>query len=361
MSVLRWFCSRCHSILHLDYRASATALGAYRIAYVLLTLVAFDSRGYAWIADLPPAFFDPPPGPASLFRGFPPSWVFESLDVLRPVLVAGILIGWRTREVSIGLVLVNLYAHLFLFSFGKIDHDILAVITPLLFASTWGRALSVDAVLDPRPRRTDGLARGLLACLLSFGFLTAGLPKLWSWLDFDLSTHGVMSWVLNAEMNDRSYFLAPYFRELRSPWAWEALDVMAIGFELFAVVALFVGPAAFKMWCVAAVLFHLFNYLVLNIPFSIHLPLYMAFADWSPIAHRLQAGMRRLGTRGQLRSWSAIGVGAAAFAWLRPVILSAGGEAGGSTAYSRWRDFVVLTAAATIAVVLAARGRWRAE
>ena len=35
----------------------------------------------------------------------------------------------------------------------------------------------------------------LMALLVAFGFFSAGLPKALKWIDFDLSTSGVRSWV----------------------------------------------------------------------------------------------------------------------------------------------------------------------
>ena len=285
---------RAAAILSTDYLASAEALGAYRIAFALANLVVIGVPLVSWIAEVPAAFFDPPPGLARLMPGFPADWVLHTVDFIVILLYLALLFGIRTQAVSLAISLSLLYGHLFQFSFGKIDHDAIAVLTPALFAWSWGRSLSLDA-LQQRVRPTeDGLSRGLLASLLAFGFLTAGLPKLVGWIDFDLSRHGVLNWVLDTEISNRGEFLAPFFLRVKNPWIWESLDYAAVAFELGAVVALFVSARAFKVWCVAAVLFHFFNYLALNISFTMYLPLYMAFVDWEPAADRARRLTARL-------------------------------------------------------------------
>jgi hypothetical protein len=356
MQVLRWFRGRCSSILLVDYRASYAALGLYRIAFAAFHLFVIGAPRVGWIAQVPATFFDPPPGPARLLPGFPPAWQLESLDLLVVSLFVALLLGWRTRLVSIALTVLLFYGHLFEYSFGKIDHDAIALLCPLLFAWSWGKTFSLDAQGAGDPGG-DGLARGALASLLTFGFITAGLPKLTSWIDFDLSTHGVMSWVLYTERADGIGFLVPWFRGLDNVWVWEALDVAAVAFELGVLVALFVGPRAFQAWCVLAVLFHTLNYLMLDISFLDHLPLYLAFIDWEPAAAWF--GDRTASIPYRRRRWAAWLAGLASITVTLPFAGESGDRLNLIDLVSRWasvapwKTIVVFASASAIAIGLA--------
>jgi hypothetical protein len=291
----KWFCERCRSILSVDYRRSPEALAAYRIAFAASCLLLVGVPQFSWISDNPAAFFHPPPGLAQLMPGFPPAWLLQALDLTIVLLFGVLLLGRHVRTASLALFALILYGNLFRFSFGKIDHDILFVLTPLLFAWSWGGSVSSDA---PGRERHDqgerGLALGLLACLIAFGFTTSAIPKMVHWLDFDLTTHAVKGWVFKAAISDRGGHLVPFFTRLEAPLFWEIADIVAVLFEIGFVVALFVGPRLFKVWIGMAVLFHFFNYLMLNISFVVYIPVYLAFVDWETAARRLRSADLRL-------------------------------------------------------------------
>jgi hypothetical protein len=363
MRPLRWFCGRCSAILLVDYRASYAALGLYRIAFASFHLFVLGAPRVGWITQVPAAFFDPPPGLPRLMSGFPPAWQLEALDLLVALSLVALLFGWRTRPVSIAITALLCYGHLFQYSFGKIDHDAIAILCPLLFASSWGKAFSVDARGDGDPAG-DGLARGLLASLLTFGFITAGLPKLSSWIDFDLSTHGVMSWLLYTERPAPVRSLVPHIAALDHRYVWEALDVAAVVFELGVGVALFVGPRAFKAWCVLAVLFHTFSYLMFDIPFLFHLPLYMAFLSWEGAATRLRDRAAAVPYRARRRMlWLAA---ITSIALTLPLAGSIGSRVSPIDLFARWapvatwKTLVVLACSSAIAIGLGLRSVGRA-
>lgn len=69
---------------------------------------------------------------------------------------------------------------------------------------------SVDSLLKTAPgfeqERHKGTAdSSFLGILIAFGFLTAGWAKAFSWIDFDLTTSGFLSWFYSG------YFFCPIF------------------------------------------------------------------------------------------------------------------------------------------------------
>jgi hypothetical protein len=206
-------------------------------------------------------------------------------------LVGGLFIvlafGFRTRAVSLLLAVLLVGGKSFRYSFGKIDHHILEELTLAVMAfSRWGDAYSIDALrarsaARPAPDRLDRSgAHALLAICIAFGFLTAGVPKLVGWIDFDPSTQGVRGWLLDVyRPGAPGPPLAETFFRVHSPLFWEALDVAAVAFELSFVVAV-LDRRAFQLALCAAAFFHLFNYLMLGIAFATNLIAYAAFAEW---------------------------------------------------------------------------------
>lgn len=111
----------------------------------------------------------------------------------------------------------------------------------------WGRFLSVDSLIRKRKRslsvdktQTASTHLSMLGILIAFGFLTAGYGKALNWIDFDLSTSGVLSWLYNSYFTlGRDELLAPYAIQIESRWLWEITDLSGVLFELGFLVALF--------------------------------------------------------------------------------------------------------------------------
>jgi uncharacterized membrane protein YphA (DoxX/SURF4 family) len=283
-----------------SFTVSGEGLAIYRICFAGYFLI-FGVPTYTWISANPDSFFDPPlVSLAALFNGFPPYAVLQILSTLICVLFICLLFGFKTRATSILLTIALVVANSFKYSFGKIDHDIIYIATLFLMSfSGWGSHLSIDSITE----RSEGQSNmeswpiAFVAFIIAFGFLSAGIPKLLKWIDFDTTTHGVQAWVVRAfYVNNRQDLLVPYAVKIINPYFWEFLDVMAVMFELGFIVALS-APRRFRAYLCFAVLFHLINLLILNIPFNEHMLVYLLFINWEPDTSLLR--QRRLFTQMQ--------------------------------------------------------------
>ncbi|WP_147294157.1 HTTM domain-containing protein [Pontibacter diazotrophicus] len=153
--------------------------------------------------------------------------------------------------------------------------------------SNWGAAYSLDAKLKHQDRVVQNWPVVLLALILSFAMFSAGLPKLLGgWLD--ISTHAVRGHFLREfYVNERQDLLAPFFLNLNSALVWEFFDYAGVFLEVFFIFAI-IRPNLFRFFVICAIFFHVFNYLMLNIAFSINIILYLLFVDWGMIISKLR-------------------------------------------------------------------------
>ncbi len=275
--------------IHGMFPVSAEALGIYRIAFALFYLI-YGVPSYAWIANNPPGYFNPTwmsPG-RFLLDGFPPQWVLLAISIALAVAMIGLLVGYRTRLMSFAVFALMMAGYTAQYCFGRTDGTSLMIFTPALMSfSNWGAAYSIDARRRARagkPRQaTHNWPLTMMAMFISFGYLTAGYPKLMSWVDFDLTTQGVRRWTLNGYyLLERRDLLAGFMATLKNTWVWEIMDVTAVMFELGAAIAI-VHRSTFRAAVFVAVVFHWINMLMLNIPFAIFLPCYLLFIPWEPV------------------------------------------------------------------------------
>ncbi len=137
--------------------------------------------------------------------------------------------------------------------------------------------LLVFALKPDKRNRFHSLSSALLGISLSFGMFTAGLEKLVRWVDFDLSTNGVLRWFYGGYFTlDRQDLLADAVLHF-PPLLLEIMDYSAVIFELTPFVCLYLGRAFWKGWILVACTFHLANVCLLNIAFNHHIPIYLAF------------------------------------------------------------------------------------
>ena len=261
----------------------------FRIIFGLFTLF-FWWRSYSWLGNVPNTFFSPPVlSIASLFSAFPPSIFFYGLDVCISITVIALTIGVFTRFSTASFFILLVVANSFSYSLGKIDHGFLYLCIPLVMQfKNWGELYSVDYLLFNRQKKLEDQKNShpldnlwLLAVFISFGFFTAGFGKAISWLDFDLSTSGFLSWLYNGYFNlGRDQLLAPFVIDLDWPLLWELLDISAVVFELGFLWAMF-SQRSWYIWLTIACSFHLANCLLLNISFTGNSIVYLAFVPWS--------------------------------------------------------------------------------
>ena len=310
----------------------AQGLALYRVVYgaFALFVVAPGHGPYARfvpLSDLPASFLHPPPGPFLLLQSPPPSWVVQCGEAALIAALVAVTVGWRTRLASVLATLLMLGLYGLLYSYGKINHNLLFILTPVVMAfSGWGAALSVDSLEDRRRfggdtgRRPAAGPLLLLALLVGFAWFTGGFSKLiGGWLD--PSSRAVQGHVIKqVVLRSRVDLLAPFAASLPTSIAWEAADWSTVAFELSALAAV-VHIRVARVIASLAVLFHLGTALLMNIgAFVVLLPVYAAFADWDAVAARLR--LRPLPRRAEWPMLAAsLGVGAGLYLWGSPLLL----------------------------------------
>ncbi|MCZ6674118.1 MAG: hypothetical protein O7C75_14405 [Verrucomicrobia bacterium] len=247
----------------------------FRIFFGLFLLL-FSMPNYAWIGDIPQSFFDPPIlSLANLFTGFPPKAIFFFCNLIIPLLVLCITLGVKTRWSSIALFTIYVFVSSFGYSLGKIDHNILLWFALLCFAfSNWGTHL---ALAPDKPVKDHQSPITLVAVGLAFGMFSAGLEKARYWVDFDLETSGFLLWFYAGYFNiDRNLLLSDQVFQTPS-LILEIGEYAAITFEITGFLFLLSGRIGWRCWLIVGSCFHLTNSLYLNIHFTEHAIVYLAF------------------------------------------------------------------------------------
>jgi hypothetical protein len=279
-----------------SFDASADDLGIYRIgfaAFALLTLVPVAP----WLGDVPPILFRPPAGIPSLFSGFPAPGLLLAVNAVALTLLVLLGLGWRTPWVSLATTAVLLLLKSWEYGTGKINHDILLVMTPALLAgSGWGNARSLDAASRRYLSSGDGAAwsLALLGCFIGMAMGSAGGMKLISgWLDpATHATYGHL--VVNNLGVGRGTWLASRLMLTDASVVWEVADWAATVLELSFVLAMF-RQRWLRLALAAACLFHLGVWLLYDIVFAQNPVAYAAFMGYEPVRRRLGRWMDRPG------------------------------------------------------------------
>ena len=255
----------------------AHSLGLFRIFWGMFILL-FCAPYSAFVCQVPQSFYNPPVlSFANLFAGFPPYWLMLAGDLVRIWLVVLITIGIKTRICTIVFCLLTFISTNFVYSFGKIDHDALVWAVALCLAFTdWGvpYALVPDRRINPK---VAARALATAGVLIAFAMFTAGFDKALHWINFNLSTSGFLSWFYPGYYTlDRRLLLAPLVLKLPLQF-FKILDYTAVAFELSPFFFLLAGRAGWRTWILVATCFHLANALLLNIPFYVHVLIYLPF------------------------------------------------------------------------------------
>jgi hypothetical protein len=271
MNLRAWW----HQFAFEEFTTSRESLSLFRLLFA--TLLLSQGPRYRWISQFPDSFFNPPPGLTYFFfTGFPSRWFFTTLDVTIIVATVFLVAG---RHVTVASMLVTgalLVGNSWAYSFGKIDHDILLVLTPAFLAmANWdGRS----------PVRPWALA--LFAVVIALAMLTAAVPKIMTgWLD--TSTHAVFGHaVYNAIFNARHTPAWEFAMRTLPPFAWELMDYSTVLLELSFIVAV-ARRRTFLAICAVACLFHFGVAMIMRIVFLTNVVAYAAFVAWDKIMLRI--------------------------------------------------------------------------
>lgn len=188
-----------------------------------------------------------------------------------------IIAGIKTRLSCILTFVLLIVAQSFHFSFGKIDHATLLTLTYLALACT-NSGCEYTLIKDKElSKRYQNIGIAIFSICIAFGLFTAGFPKLISWVDFDLSTNGILSWYYQGFYSlERQRFLAPFVPHVPMI-LMEMGDYFAVFLELSGFFFLIKGKTYWRVWLLVLSFFHLMNVLILNIPFLGHIVVYGLF------------------------------------------------------------------------------------
>jgi hypothetical protein len=250
------------------YRPTAARLLALLRMAFPFTLY-FWTRDPHWITRVPAVFWLPPPGPFSWITVMPPAWFIQVLWIVALVAGAFVILGWRTRTFSTMLSVLLIVIYGIAFSFGKVDHNILFVLSPaaLGFAG-WGSAWSVDSWLSRRrgyPLVPIGYPMVLWGAVIAFAMFTASFAKL------------VAGWAEPGALVTKSYAvsylvarnggaLTEQLLSIHSDLMWKFFDYATLFAEGWLIVAFFF-PTAFRAGLLLLCVFHIGVYAMLGINF----------------------------------------------------------------------------------------------
>ncbi|MEP6582918.1 MAG: hypothetical protein ABJA90_01575 [Ginsengibacter sp.] len=279
-----------------SYFISPKNLSVYRIIYCLLILTFSGLRSYAWIGNDFDYLFDPPKiSIANIFNDFPGNNFFIVLTILNVILFFLMFCGLWTKYTSILFSLTCILGANFIYSFGKIDHNILVLITPLIGGlAGWGNYYSIDErrnrskiELTPRNREYISFLIAVFALFIGFSFFSAGIVKVYKgWWHINVQAIKYHLY-LNYYYLGRDKYLAGYFLRFNSVAFWKFLDYFIIFFELGFLVSVF-NRKVFQYFLVSAVVFHFIVLLIYNINFSGNLLVYLLFIDWDKLTTYLK-------------------------------------------------------------------------
>jgi len=268
-----------------EFRLNAKSLSVYRIVFSVYLILFFNRGSMRSLGALPDVFYHPPYGPMLLFDGFPSPAVFSVVTVGVYLGAFALLLGYRTMWASLLTGFSLMVGYGFLYSLGKINHNMLLILVPLVMAwSRWGAHYSADRLLDRAPEETevDGWPVAVMALCVGVALFIAGVAKaLGGWLDPSLQavqTHVVRNFYLN----DRQALLASTFVNLDWPILWEVADWATVALEiglLFCVASV----SAFRGGLALLVFFHLGVLLTMNISFQHQLFVYALFVEWETL------------------------------------------------------------------------------
>lgn len=270
------------------FSLSPEAWGLFRIAYALYMLLWVGLPELTYLAGLPDTFYHPQRfSIAVLFPGYPPAGILKLLGLLTAVAYLCMLFGCKTRVASVAAAILFVLSKSFVYSTGQINHDFMVWLVPLAGAcANWGARYSLDEDrMDPSPRTgNEGWPVTFLVIIFCFALALSGYQKLLGgWADPEITA--VQQW--HARMFvvvQRDAFLSPFFQQVDSHLFWKSLDYLTLIFEIGILLGIS-SPRIFRIFLVAAIVFHTMNLLIINIDFSFNFAFYALFLNWERI-HR---------------------------------------------------------------------------
>ena len=266
------------------YWTRPSDLAAYRMIYCTYLLAMWLPLGL-WLQHVPRAFFNPPIGLTAIFPAFLPTGVIIALNVLLALLVSMLLVGLFTEAASVGTSIILLSIRSWEYSLGKVNSDILLVITPLVLAwSGWGDAFSLDALRRPTPvaktlRGSWNLS--LLALLIGLAMFSSGWAKVSTgWLD--PATRATYGHFVHFYVTGQPSWMADLAVRLKSGWLWKLADWFTVALEIGFVFAAFSRRAMYIFMAIAC-FFHLGVWLLFGIVFAHNIIAYGAFVSYSTL------------------------------------------------------------------------------
>lgn len=253
-------------------------LACYRIFFGALLLLYFLPT-WAWLKDIPPAFFDPFVfSIANFTNDHLPGFLYQSADILAILFSLLIITGVYTRFAFFGMFVLSTIFYSYYYSFGKIDHHTTILIFAFLVLSFTNSGTRFALRKDKKVAlSTQQKALAILGIIICFGFFSAGLPKLMKWVDFDLNTSGFLFWFYPAYFLSHKQMFMTQFAFQIPVFLLECMDYFASVFEVMGFFFLLKGKKFWLGYLLMASFFHLANLLLMNIDFSLNMLSYGIF------------------------------------------------------------------------------------
>lgn len=269
--LVRWVYARARTSSQLSEGAAVVS----RIVTGLFILALGLPYG-SFMANIPDGLFQPSPfSITAVATGFPDTGFFLILEVICILSALAMVWGIRARWAGFAFVVAFFLLKSYLFSLGKIDHSVFLPVTVLCLSLT--NAGCYAALVPDKPWKFTAIGPTLLAICLCFGMFTAGIPKLFYWVDFDLGTSGFLSWFNAGYFNQRQDIPLAELVFALPPFVLELMDYSATFLELIAFVCLIWSPRSWRGWLTVICLFHAANVLLLAINFKVHVVAYLPF------------------------------------------------------------------------------------
>ncbi len=269
------FLSHIIQRIRLSSEISVEASSIFRILFGLWILF-INTPTYRWLAEVPHKLYHHTWlevfGLSIPDLGYP---FYMMLDILVIVSITLVILGIRARLFGSIFLLVNVIGYSIENSLGKINHGGLWFALLLCFIlSDWSTR---NAILPDRKWRIHKTIISILAICIGFGFLTAGIPKVLHWVDFDMQSSGVIKWWLSGLLTESHAGVFDIHMGRAPSIILEGLDYVASIFEVSSIILLLMGRRYWRFWLIVASIFHLSNCVLFGITFISYIPVYACF------------------------------------------------------------------------------------